>query len=271
MPTSFDETSTQMLLVIDAGNSHVVIALHDAGHLRGPWRLKTDPARTSTEYGLLLSDLVRQAGARPEALRGIVLASVAPRLSRVLFDAASDFLGHPPATIGNTLTPRIRVHYDPPGAVGADRVLNALAAHRKYGGPALVVDLGTATTLDAVNAAGEFVGGAIAPGIGISLDALSASAGHLPRAELDQPGSVLGRSTMECLRSGAYYGFLGQLEGLIGRASSELGPETQVIATGGFGPWLAGVSALVHHLEPHLTLDGLRIAWEEANTAEVFG
>ncbi|MBM3457541.1 MAG: type III pantothenate kinase [Armatimonadetes bacterium] len=256
-----------MLLVVDAGNSQVVTGLYRGADLRETWRAATQRERTGDEYGLLFRGWLQAVGVAPESLDGIALASVTPGLTSELRRGIERFLGQMPQVVGVDMEPPIPIRYATPETVGKDRLLNALAARERYGAPCLVVDLGTATNLDAVSPAGEFVGGAIAPGVGISMEALYRAAPHLPRVPLARPVSVLGSGTRECLQAGAYYGFLGQLEGLIQRSCAVLGVQTTVVATGGLASLVAGEIPRITHTDPDLTLEGLRLTWERARSS----
>jgi type III pantothenate kinase len=251
-----------MLLALDAGNTHLHVGVFAGAELTRVFRARTDRDRTADEHAVLLRgflDLAGPAGGFGE-VAGVAVSCVVPALEPVLRAAVPLAWGRPAAFAGTELRPPLTVRYSPPEAVGADRLTASFAAFRLYGGPVAVVDCGTATTFDAVSAGGEFLGGAIAPGLGLSLEALSRTASHLPRVAPARPASAIGGSTLEGLRSGAYYGFIGQVEGLLARFREELGPGLRTVATGGFGHLLTDV---VQAVEPNLTLTGLRLLWEE--------
>ncbi len=251
-----------MLLVVDAGNSHIVVGLYEAHCLIETWRAATGRERTGDEFGGLVLGWLQAAGLNPTGLDGIAIASVVPAATLELRRGLHRFLRHDPAVVGDDLMPPIAIRYDPPQAVGVDRVLNAFAAREKFGCPVVVVDLGTATTLDVVAADGAFVGGAIAPGISVSVEGLLRGAPHLPRVPLARPPSAIGGSTRECLQVGAYYGCVGQVEALIARTCAELGSETRVVATGGLAGLIAPECPHIDRVEPWLTLEGIRLTWQ---------
>jgi type III pantothenate kinase len=252
-----------MLLAVDIGNTNIVLGVYDGERLAGSWRVSTDRNRTADEHAVLFASLLGMAGVRFADLQAMAASSVVPPLTPVLRRFCRRYLDREPDFVGETLVPRIPVRYTPPTAVGADRLVGAVAVVRKYGAPAIVADLGTATTFDAISAEGEYLGGAIAPGLGISLDALFRIAAHLPRIEVKAPRSVIGGSTVESMQSGAFYGYLGQLEGMIRRFRAELGEGTKVVATGGLAELIAPESDAVDFVDPDLTLEGLRILWHE--------
>ena len=249
-----------MLLAIDVGNTQILIGLLDGPALLDQWRLATHADRTSDEYSVLIRQLIGDAD-----VHGIAISSVVPRATAALRDMATRYFGFPPVVIEPGVRTGMPILTDDPKEVGADRVVNAIAAYDRYGGPTIVVDFGTATTLDAVSAAGEYLGGAILPGIEISMDALFARADRLSRVELVEPRNVIGKSTIESLQSGAVYGFAAQVDGICERMEDELG-ECTVVATGGLSPLIARFTSRVDELDPWLTLHGLRLVFER-NTA----
>jgi type III pantothenate kinase len=252
-----------MLLAIDVGNTNILLGVYRDGRLLDTWRVRTERERTADEHAVLFRELLATAGVGLDDVGDTVISSVVPPLGPALRQFARRYLRREAQFVGETLHPDIPVRYSPPSAVGADRLVGAVAVLRKYGAPAVVVDFGTATTFDAISAAGEYLGGAIAPGVGISLEALFRTAAHLPRIDVARPPRAIGGSTVESMQSGAYYGFIGQVEGLVRRFREELGPGTQVIATGGLAELIGPETDAVDHVEPNLTLDGLRILWEE--------
>ena len=251
-----------MLLTIDVGNTQTVIGLFDGEALTHHWRISTNDERTSDEMALLVAELLRLRGIEfhPERL-GIAISSVVPRNTAALRQMADEWFGVKAIVLEPGTRMGMPILYDNPKEVGADRIANAVGAFDLYGGPCIVVDFGTATTLDAISAKGEYLGGAIIPGIEISLDALFARAAALRRVELIEPRNVIGKNTVESMQSGAIYGFTAQVDGLCERMKKELGEPT-VVATGGLAALIAPLSAAIQHHEPWLTLVGLRIIWE---------
>jgi type III pantothenate kinase len=255
-----------MLLALDVGNTNVVVGVYDGDVLRGQWRLQTAPGRTGDEYALLIRGLMEAGGLHPADMEGIAIASVVPAMKLTLAELAQKGFAQEAAIVGVNLQPRLTVRYDPPGDVGADRLVDAVAAIRKYGTPAIVVDFGTATTFNAISREGEYLGGAIAPGVGTSLEGLLRTAARLYRFDLTAPESVIGRNTVEAMQSGTFYGFVGLLEGLVDRMKTELGDDARVIATGGWSGLIGDASDRVDHVDPLLTLEGLRLVWEERSS-----
>jgi type III pantothenate kinase len=246
-----------VLLAVDVGNTQTVIGLYDGVELRDHWRIATNSERTSDE----LAVLVRQLIGNDCTVDGIAVSSVVPRSTAALRSMSERWFKLEPVVVEAGTRTGMPILTDNPKEVGADRVVNAVAAYDLYGGPAVVVDFGTATTLDAVSAKGEYLGGAILPGIEISMDALFARAAALRRVELVEPRSVIGKNTIECLQSGAIYGFAGQIDAIVRRMEDELG-ECAVIATGGLSTLIARFAPTIQHLDPWLTLHGLRIIYE---------
>ena len=250
-----------MLLAIDIGNTNIAFGLYE-GELLGPrWRIRTIHDKTSDEYGVLLDQLFRHQGYRPEQVAGIAIASVVPPLTPIFHRTCQDYMGKTPLIVDAGVRTGVRVRVDNPKEVGADRVVNAAAVRALYGGPACVVDLGTATTFDAISAEGDYLGGAIAPGIGISAQALFERTAKLPRVELTRPPSVIGRNTSHAMQSGLLFGYVGLVEGMVARFKTELGAETRVIATGGLAETIARETEVIDVVDPWLTLSGLRIIY----------
>lgn len=249
-----------MLLAIDVGNTNTVIGLFDGDQLGQSWRIKTDARETADEIELTFSGLLRDA---PE-VTGIALCSTVPSVLREMRTMLSRYYADVPTLIVEPgIKTGVPILTDNPKEVGADRIVNSLAAFTLYGGPAIVVDFGTSTNLDVVSAKGEFLGGALAPGIEISIDALAARAAQLRKVELVAPRNVIGKNTVEALQSGAVYGFAGQVDGLVDRIIDELGGEIKaVIATGGLASIVVPESDSITHHEPDLTLIGLRLMFE---------
>ena len=251
-----------MLLTIDIGNTNVTLGVY-AGEALGPrWRLATDHHKMADEYGILLTSLLAHAKLDASQVHGIAVASVVPPLTGVFGQACESFLGQAPFVVDAGVKTGVRIRYDDPKMVGADRVVDAAAVQKLYGGPACVVDLGTATTFDAISAEGDYLGGAIAPGIGISADALAQRTSKLTRVDLVRPPTAIGRNTVHAIQSGLILGHVGMIEGMVARFRGELGPNMKVIATGGLANLIANETKSIDIIAPWLTLDGLRIVWE---------
>ncbi len=251
-----------MLLAVDIGNTNVVSGLYDGQKLLFHWRLATEPRRTADEYAMSLLALFRYAGHEFCAVKHVAISSVVPSVTPTFADVARLYLHCEPLVVGPETHTGMPVRYDNPHEVGADRVVNAVAAYAKYGGPLVVVDLGTATTFDAVSAEGEYLGGAIAPGIGISAEALFKLAARLSRVALKRPDKAIGRTTEASLQSGIVFGFAGQIDAMVRRIRTELGGSPRVIATGGMAELVAAESETIQEVDPLLTLEGLRIIHE---------
>lgn len=251
-----------MLLVVDVGNTNTVLGVFQERTLIGHWRLETKSRQTADEYGILTRNLFALADIEAHRIHHIVISSVVPPLNSVLEQMALKYFKITPLFVGPGVKTGIPVLYDPPSDVGADRIVNALAAYEKYGGPAIVVDFGTATTFDAISAKGEYLGGVIAPGPGISSEALFSKTSRLPRVEIKAPGKVIGTSTVGSIQSGLYYGYIGLVDGILERMLSELGRQTVVVATGGFASLIGNGTHLIRHIDLDLTLEGLRLIHE---------
>ncbi|WP_019633036.1 type III pantothenate kinase [Actinomadura atramentaria] len=256
-----------MLLTIDVGNTNTVLGLFEGEEVIEHWRINTDPRRTADEIAVVLQGLVQQSPLLADTdISGIALCSTVPSVLHEMREMCRRYYGDVPAVIVEPgVKTGVPVRMDNPKEVGADRIVNALAAVHLHGGPAIVVDFGTATTFDAVSSRGEYVGGAIAPGIEISIDALSARGAQLHKIELVRPRSVIAKNTVEALQSGIIFGFAGQVDGLVERMSEELAEdpaEVTVIATGGLAPLVLEESRSIDEFEPWLTLVGLRLIYE---------
>ncbi len=251
-----------MLLVFDAGNTNVVAAVHDGHGWRGTWRIATDPQRTSDEYAVWLLTLLQHRGLRREEVTAAVVGTVVPAALYHLRRLCRDWFDVEPLVVRSNLDWGFLIRVDQPEEVGADRLLNSLAAHRRYQGPLVVIDFGTATTFDVVGADGGYLGGVIAPGINLSIEALHRAAARLPRIGIGRPHSVIGRATVPAMQSGIYWGYVGMIEGLVARIKTEFGGPLKVIATGGLAPLLAEGTAVIEHTDPDLTLEGLRLLAE---------
>src|SRR5712692_5682782 len=271
-----------MLLVLDVGNTNTVLGVFarakaEAGRaaadkspndaprydqLLANWRVATVQTSTVDEYGVLFRNLFAMAGLEASGIQGIVISSVVPPLDPVLRQVCERYFNSKPLFIEPGVKTGMPVHYDNPAEVGADRIVNAVAAFEKYGGPCVVVDFGTATTFDCVSGKGEYLGGVICPGIGISADALFQRTARLPRVEIRKPERVIGSNTVGSLQSGLYYGYLGLVDGILELLLGEMGKETKCIATGGLGSMIGTGSKYIKNVDDSLTLEGLRIIWE---------
>lgn len=251
-----------MLLTIDVGNTNITLGLYRGDELGPRWRLATEHNRMADEYGILLLNLFQHAQAQPAEVNGIAMASVVPPLTGTFVQACQAYLGQDPFVIDAGVKTGVRVRYEDPKAVGADRVVDAAAAHKLYGGPACIVDMGTGTTFDAISAEGDYLGGAIAPGLGIAADALFQRTAKLPKVDLHRPPTAIGRNTVHSIQSGLVYGYVGLVEGMVARFREELGPTMKVIATGGLTDVIARETKVIDVIAPWLTLEGLKIVWE---------
>jgi type III pantothenate kinase len=248
-----------MLLVIDAGNTNIVFAVHDGSEWRGTWRLATSAQRTSDEYGVWLDALLARAGISSHDVERAVIGTVVPAALYHLRRLCREWFSVEPLVARASLQWGFEIKTDSPDEVGADRLLNALAAHRQYKGPLVVVDFGTATTFDVVDEDGAYIGGAISPGINLSIEALHQAAARLPRIGIGRPQSVIGRGTVSAMQSGTYWGYIGLIEGLLTRIEGEFGKPLKAIATGGLAPLFAEGTTKFLAIDADLTLDGLRM------------
>ncbi len=251
-----------MLLTIDIGNTNLTIGLYEGQTLAWHWRLATDHARMPDEYGLQLLGLLTHAGHSPADLKGIVLASVVPNLTGRVTQACHEYLKTEPLVVDAGVKTGVRIRYEDPRAVGADRVADAVAVMHLYGSPACIIDFGTATTFNALTKEGDYLGGAITAGVNLAAEALFTRAAKLPRIDLQRPPSVIGRNTVHAMQSGLHFGYVSMVEGMVERFRAELGQEMKVIATGGLAEIVAKETKVIQHIVPWLTLDGLRIIWE---------
>ncbi|HEV7456909.1 MAG TPA: type III pantothenate kinase [Roseococcus sp.] len=249
-----------MLLAVDAGNTNVVFAVHDGAEWRGRWRIATDPQRTSDEYAVWLLTLMQHAGLRPADITRCVIGTVVPAALYNLRRLSRDWFGAEPLVARSSLDWGFHIDVERPQEVGADRLLNALAAHHHYAGPLIVIDFGTATTFDVVAADGAYLGGVIAPGINLSIEALHRAAARLPRIGIGRPQSAIGRDTVAAMQSGIFWGYVGLIEGIVSRirAEAEL-PDMKVIGTGGLAPLLAEGTTMITRVDQDITLEGLRL------------
>jgi type III pantothenate kinase len=251
-----------MLLTIDIGNTNITLGLYEGKELGPRWRLATAYDHMPDEYGLQLLGLLEHAGHTPEVVNGICMASVVPPITSKIIEACRRYINTDPLVVDAGVKTGVRVRYEDPRAVGADRIVDAVAVVHLYGTPACVVDFGTATTFDAISKSGDYLGGAIAPGISIAADALFQRTAKLPRVDLQKPPTVIGRNTVHSMQSGLLYGYVGLVEGMVARFRQELGEEMKVIATGGLADIVANETDVIQIVAPWLTLDGLQMIWE---------
>ncbi len=251
-----------MLLTIDIGNTNISLGVYQDGKLGPCWRVSTDHDRMPDEYGLQIDGLLSHRGLGPEDIHGVCMASVVPPLTGIVRQACQQYLNQDPLIVDAGVKTGVRILYETPRSVGADRIVDAAAVHCLYGGPACVVDFGTGTTFDAISKEGDYLGGAIAPGIGIAANALFQRAAKLPRVEFQRPPSVIGRNTPNAMQSGIIFGYVGLVEGMVARFRAELGPDMKVIATGGLTGVIASETQVIDVTAPWLTLDGLQLIWE---------
>lgn len=250
-----------MLLVLDVGNTNTTMGLYEGSNLVNSWRLTSERQRTVDEYGIMCRTLLQLAGRDPKDITDIAVSSVVPPMDFTLHKMVEVYFHLQPLFV-DTTNAGMPVLYDDPSEVGADRVVNAVAAYAKYGGPCVAVDFGTATTFDAISQAGEYLGGVIVPGIQISAEALFQRAARLRRIDIRRPEKVIGTNPTGSLQSGLYYGNVALVDGVIEKIMEELGAQARVIATGGLAPLISRGSRLIEAVEPDLTLEGLRIIYE---------
>ncbi len=255
-----------LLLAADISNTGIKIGVYPRGgaELGARWRIATVREKTTDEYAMLLTELMRHAGLRVDAIEAVILSSVVPPLTPVFQDLARTYLGHEAIVVNHTTDLGIHLLVDNPWEAGSDRMLSALAVHRLYGGPAIVIQFGTATSFDCVSADGDFLGGAIAPGLGISAEALARAASRLFQVELTPPPHALGKNTIHSMQSGIIFGHVGLVEGLVARLRAELpgGDRARVVAHGGLADVMARVTPCIDVVDPHLVLHGLRLTYE---------
>lgn len=251
-----------MLLALDAGNTNVTIGAFDGNRLAGRWRLRTVLAQTSDEWGILLRNLFSLSNLELSRVNGIIVSSVVPPLDPALAQMGRVYFHTEPLFVTPETDTGLEIGYDNPSEVGADRIVNSVAAYRKYGGPCVVVDLGTAITFDAVSAEGCYLGGLICAGIDIAVEALFAKTARLPMVEFRKPSKLIGTNTVSSIQAGLYYGALGIIDGILERLMAVLGPRTRMVATGGQAGLVAGESKYLKTIDENLTLEGLCLIWE---------
>ncbi len=248
-----------VLLAIDIGNTHTVLGVYEGERLVRHWRVLSDPGRTADEYGVLLWNLHRSSELPIATRTDIIVCSVVPAMTKVFEDLCRDYFRSDPLVVGPGVKTGMPILYDNPKEVGADRIVNAVAAYERYHEVCIVVDFGTATTFDCVSGKGEYLGGVITPGLGIALDALVTRTAKLPRVELVRPPKVVGKNTVHAMQAGIVYGYVALVDGLVARIRDEIGSGARVIATGGFATMLAPESTTIEAIDEFLTLEGLRL------------
>ena len=251
-----------MLFVVDVGNTHMVCGIFAGDELRHHWRVVTEPERTADEFGLLLSNLFSLHRIKPEEITGMILSSVVPSMIQTLEEVAEVYFYIKPLVVGPGIKTGMPIFYDNPTEVGADRIVNAVAAYEEYHQALIVVDFGTATTFDYISAKGEYRGGAIAPGIGISMEGLFQRASKLPQVEVLKPKEVIGKNTVHSMQSGVFYGYVGLVDEMVRRMREETRSDPKVVATGGWAQLIASESQAIHEVDDLLTIKGLKIIFQ---------
>ncbi len=251
-----------MLLAIDIGNTNVVLGVFEGKRLVENWRVGTKTQITPDEYAMILKDLFNFGGLEFKRIDGVIISTVVPPLLPVMTEMSKKYFHIEPMVVTHEIRSGIRIRYDNPKEIGADRIVNAAAAYNLYGGPVIIVDFGTATTFCAVTQEGEYLGGAISPGIKISAEALFQRAAKLPRVELTKPRSVIGTDTISAMQAGIIYGYAGLVDGIVERMKKEFSTEAKVVATGGLAELVSPETKSIQEIKPHLTLEGLRLLYE---------
>ncbi|WP_425447845.1 type III pantothenate kinase [Dethiothermospora halolimnae] len=252
-----------MILVFDVGNTNIVLGVYDGSKLIKDWRISTDKNKTSDEYGVLINELFKYNNLDLKSMEAVIISSVVPTLMYSLEAMSIKYCDKKPIIVGPGIKTGMNIKYDNPKEVGADRIVNAVSAYEKYGGPLIVVDFGTATTFCAISKEGEYLGGAITPGIRISSEALFSRAAKLPKVELSKPNSVICKNTKSSMQAGIVYGYAGLVDAIVGKMKKELKGEVKtVVATGGLSKLIASESETINNIDKYLTLEGLRIIYE---------
>lgn len=251
-----------MIFVVDVGNTNIVFGVYQGKKLMRHWRLSTNQSATEDEYGMMMHQALKISGFDIAAIAGVIISSVVPPLMPVLEEISKRYFQLTPLIVGPGIRTGLNIRYENPREVGADRIVNAISAISQYGPPLLLVDFGTATTFDFIDRKGDYIGGAITPGIGISTEALYRSAAKLPRIELTAPSSVIGRNTVQSMQAGIIHGFAGQVDGIVRKVREEYDADAKVIATGGYAELIAAESTTIQKVDPLLTLHGLRLIYE---------
>ena len=252
-----------MILVVDVGNTNIVLGMYKGKELLHHFRISTSRQSTVDEYGVLIHNLFQMSDILVSEIEGVIVSSVVPPLVGVVEEMCHKYIKRSPLIVGPGIKTGLNLRYENPREVGADRIVNAVAAVEQYGGPLIVVDFGTATTFDCIDDLGNYLGGAIVPGIGIATEALVQRASKLPRVELEKPKKVIGRNTVHAMQAGIIFGYAGQVDGLVKRIKAEMGTDNvKVIATGGLAELIASESDSIDKIDPLLTLEGLRIIFE---------
>ena len=256
-----------MLLAVDIGNTNIALGVFDGKNIIQHWKIRSEREKTSDEYEIILLNLLSLAGLEVESINSVIISSVVPPLTPVFESMSQDLLKVKPLVVGPGLKTGMSILYENPQEVGADRVVASVAAYEKYGGPAIVVDFGTATTFDAISKNGEYLGGAIAPGIQIAAEALYLKTAKLPRIEIKKPKNAVGRTTVTSMQSGLYFGYIGLISNIIKEISKELGEGISIVATGSFASQIYPDIEAIEYLEPFLVLEGLRIIHDRNKAA----
>ncbi|CAM3961171.1 type III pantothenate kinase [Cohnella lubricantis] len=251
-----------MILVVDVGNTNIVLGLYEGQTLKQHWRLSTNRSATVDEYGVMLFNLFQIAGVRREDVEGVIVSCVVPPIMPTLERLFRKYVGREPLVVGPGIKTGLNIRYENPKEVGADRIVNAVAGIERYGAPLIIVDFGTATTFDYIDPSGAYLGGVIMPGIGISAEALYERASKLPRVELSKPRHVIGRNTVAAMQSGIIFGYAGQIDGIVGRIRKEHKVSPKVVATGGLAKLIADETETIDEVDEMLTLEGLRLIYE---------
>ena len=252
-----------MIFVLDVGNTNTVLGVYDQSELKYHWRIETNRNKTEDEYGMLIKSLLEHDGLKTTDIEGIIISSVVPPIMAALERMCVKYFGISPLVVGPGIKTGLNIKYDNPKEVGADRIVNAVSAIQEYGGPLIIVDFGTATTYCYINEHLQYMGGAIAPGIGISTEALYTKAAKLPRIEIAKPESIVGKTTVGAMQAGILYGYVGQVEGIVARMKAQSPVEPKVIATGGLSSLIAAESDVIDIVDPFLTLKGLSLIYDK--------